>query len=126
MTLCPDNPTPKFGEALRNQVEERLNFFATGEPPTKNAEALRKVLAEVGMDIDEDDEDDKENGDMDVDGASSAFLPPCLITSANLPPQAPPSPRSRRRHRRRNPRRRTSARRTTWTSTRTTSPRRRR
>ncbi|KAL1673984.1 hypothetical protein EV122DRAFT_221575 [Schizophyllum commune] len=69
-----DNPTPKFGEALRNQVEERLNFFATGEPPTKNAEALRKVLAEVGMDIDEDDEDDKENGDMDVDGPALTTL----------------------------------------------------
>ena len=126
MTLCPDNPTPKFGEALRNQVEERLNFFATGEPPTKNAEALRKVLAEVGMDIDEDDEDDKENGDMDVDGASTArygSLPSPMLT---FPPQAPPSPRSRRRPRRRSPRRRTSARRTTWTSTRTTSPRRRR
>ncbi|KAH7915458.1 Nop-domain-containing protein [Hygrophoropsis aurantiaca] len=57
-----DTPTPKFGEALRAQVEERLNFFATGEPPSKNADAIRKVLDSLALDDDEDEE-------MDVDDA---------------------------------------------------------
>ncbi|KAL0961507.1 hypothetical protein HGRIS_006448 [Hohenbuehelia grisea] len=48
-----DNPTPKFGEALRSQVEERLNFFETGAPPSKNSEAMRKVLADLALDDDE-------------------------------------------------------------------------
>ncbi|KAK7462286.1 Nucleolar protein 56 [Stygiomarasmius scandens] len=52
-----ENPTPKFGEALKAQVEERLNFFETGAPPSKNADAIRKVLEELGMDDDEEDED---------------------------------------------------------------------
>ncbi|KAF9527508.1 hypothetical protein CPB83DRAFT_855897 [Crepidotus variabilis] len=56
-----ENPTPKFGEALRGQVEERLNFFETGAPPSKNADALRKVLEDLGL-----EEDDEEEG-MDVD-----------------------------------------------------------
>ncbi|KAF5336243.1 hypothetical protein D9758_014355 [Tetrapyrgos nigripes] len=64
-------PTPKFGEALRAQVEERLNFFETGAPPSKNAEAIRKVLEELGMDDDGDDED--EDVDMADGDAEPAF-----------------------------------------------------
>ena len=33
-------PTTKFGEALRAQVEERLEFYASGAPPTKNEVAM--------------------------------------------------------------------------------------
>lgn len=52
-----DAPVAKFGEALRAQVEERLNFFETGAPPTKNSEAMRKVLESIALDEDEDDDD---------------------------------------------------------------------
>ncbi|KAG6334236.1 hypothetical protein ID866_4854 [Astraeus odoratus] len=51
-----DRPTTKFGEALRDQVEERLSFFETGAPPSKNADAIRKVLDNLALD-DGDDED---------------------------------------------------------------------
>jgi len=61
-----DVPVAKFGEALRAQVEERLNFFETGAAPTKNSEAMRKVLESIGM----DDEEDASDDDMaDADGA---------------------------------------------------------
>jgi len=33
-------PTTKFGDALRRQVEERLEFYASGAPPTKNETAM--------------------------------------------------------------------------------------
>lgn len=33
-------PTRKFGEALKGQVEERLRFYAEGINPTKNADAM--------------------------------------------------------------------------------------
>lgn len=33
-------PTTKFGDALKVQVEERLNFYASGAPPTKNELAM--------------------------------------------------------------------------------------
>jgi len=53
-----DEPSPKFGEALRGQVEERLNFFETGVPPSKNADTMRKVLdalaLEDGSDVDDE------------------------------------------------------------------------
>ena len=49
-------PTSKFGEALRQQVEERLLFFEKGEPPSKNAAAMRKVLESLAIDEDEADE----------------------------------------------------------------------
>ena len=68
-----DTPTAKFGEALRQQVEERLNFFETGEPPAKNADAMRKVFEQLALDVDEDEDEasDDEDG-MDVDGKAKA------------------------------------------------------
>ena len=33
-------PSSKFGEALKNQVEERLRFYAEGVSPTKNEDAM--------------------------------------------------------------------------------------
>src|ERR1700735_179027 len=56
-----DVPTSKFGDALRGQVEERLNFFETGAPPSKNADAIRKVLDDLAME--EDEEADEEMAD---------------------------------------------------------------
>lgn len=35
-----ETPSTKFGEVLRKQVEERLEFYATGAPPTKNEVAM--------------------------------------------------------------------------------------
>ncbi|KAI9738205.1 MAG: snoRNP complex protein nop56 [Cirrosporium novae-zelandiae] len=47
-----EQPTTEFGKALRRQVEERLEFYATGAPPTKNVDAMKsamdKVLADMG------------------------------------------------------------------------------
>jgi hypothetical protein len=79
-----DTPTAKFGEALRAQVEERLNFFETGAPPSKNMDAIRKVLDDLALEDEPMDEDEepalttlevtpkkekkKRKRDMDVDG----------------------------------------------------------
>ena len=35
-----EEPSTKFGEALKHQVEERLDFYATGAAPTKNEVAM--------------------------------------------------------------------------------------
>jgi len=35
-----ETPSTKFGEALRAQVEERLEFYASGKAPTRNEEAM--------------------------------------------------------------------------------------
>jgi nucleolar protein 56 len=35
-----DAPTSRFGEALKIQVEERLDFYANGTSPTKNQDAM--------------------------------------------------------------------------------------
>ncbi|KAI0059627.1 Nop-domain-containing protein [Artomyces pyxidatus] len=66
-----DTPTPKFGEALRQQVEERLAFFETGAPPAKNSDAIRKVLDQLALDADEDDDEDAEM----ADAAGEPILP---------------------------------------------------
>jgi nucleolar protein 56 len=75
-----DTPTTKFGEALRKQVEERLDFYANGTAPTKNVDAmvcsllppntrptntLQKdamdaVLADITVDAPADDVDEEE------------------------------------------------------------------
>ncbi|KAF2145032.1 uncharacterized protein K452DRAFT_244621 [Aplosporella prunicola CBS 121167] len=48
-------PTTKFGEALRRQVEERLEFFQTGSAPTKNEVAMKNAMDQVLADINIDD-----------------------------------------------------------------------
>lgn len=68
IALITENPTAKFGEALRAQVEERLNFFETGAPPSKNADAIRRVLEDLALDEQEDD------NNMEVDGPALTTL----------------------------------------------------
>ena len=42
-----DHPTTAFGEKLREQVEERLSFFETGDTPRKNIDVMKEAIAEV-------------------------------------------------------------------------------
>jgi nucleolar protein 56 len=39
-----ETPSTKFGDVLRQQVEERLEFYTSGAPPTKNADAMVRAL----------------------------------------------------------------------------------
>ena len=41
-------PTTKFGDALRKQVEERLEFYKSGTAPTKNETAMVRTLLNHG------------------------------------------------------------------------------
>ncbi|CAJ0967734.1 unnamed protein product [Ranitomeya imitator] len=40
-------PTPVFGDKLREQVEERLAFYETGEAPRKNLEVMKEAQQEA-------------------------------------------------------------------------------
>ena len=42
-----DQPTSKFGEKLKEQVEERLHFYETGATPRKNTEVMKEAIAEA-------------------------------------------------------------------------------
>merc|ERR1712230_76811 len=42
-----EEPTTKFGEALKGQVEERLRFYAEGVNPTRNEEAMKAAMEET-------------------------------------------------------------------------------
>ncbi|KAK9458018.1 hypothetical protein V1511DRAFT_491492 [Dipodascopsis uninucleata] len=50
-------PSTKFGEILKRQVEERLNFYDTGAPPTKNADAMKEAMDNVLSKMEIDDTD---------------------------------------------------------------------
>ncbi|KAG8459357.1 hypothetical protein KFE25_012993 [Diacronema lutheri] len=45
-----ETPTSKFGERLKDQVEERLRFYDTGETPRKNLDVMKEVMAELASD----------------------------------------------------------------------------
>ncbi|MCJ1471512.1 snoRNP complex protein nop56 [Lambiella insularis] len=47
-----ETPTTKFGDALKRQVEERLEFYASGAPPTKNETAMKNAMDSVLAEID--------------------------------------------------------------------------
>ncbi|TRX89570.1 hypothetical protein FHL15_009479 [Xylaria flabelliformis] len=42
-----EEPSKKFGEVLRGQVEDRLEFYATGKKPIKNSDAMDKAVADL-------------------------------------------------------------------------------
>jgi nucleolar protein 56 len=42
-----ENPTSKFGETLKEQMEERLKFLASGTKPRKNKDAMNTVIEEL-------------------------------------------------------------------------------
>lgn len=42
-----ENPTSKFGETLKEQMEERLRFLASGTKPRKNKDAMNEVIEEL-------------------------------------------------------------------------------
>ncbi|EKD14996.1 uncharacterized protein L3040_003807 [Drepanopeziza brunnea f. sp. 'multigermtubi'] len=46
-----EEPTTKFGLALRKQVEERLDFYATGAAPQKNEDVMKSAMDAVLGDI---------------------------------------------------------------------------
>jgi len=43
-----DTPTAKFGEVMKQQVEDRLRFYEEGIAPAKNIDVMKKALAEIG------------------------------------------------------------------------------
>jgi len=43
-----DDLTDKYGEQMREQVEERLRFFDTGAQPRKNIDVMNQVKADLG------------------------------------------------------------------------------
>jgi nucleolar protein 56 len=55
-----EKPTSAFGEAFRKQIEQRLEFYATGAKPQKNIDAMEEAMKKVleqdahALDIDED------------------------------------------------------------------------
>ncbi|KAI1358245.1 Nop-domain-containing protein [Xylaria arbuscula] len=42
-----EQPSKKFGEVLRGQVEDRLEFYASGKKPIKNSDAMDKAVADL-------------------------------------------------------------------------------
>jgi nucleolar protein 56 len=50
-----DAPTDKFGQALKKQVEERLEFFDSGALPEKNIEVMKRVMNDLDLDDMEED-----------------------------------------------------------------------
>lgn len=49
LTSFSDQPTTIFGQKLKDQVEERLSFFESGEMPRKNIEVMQEAISELEM-----------------------------------------------------------------------------
>merc|ERR1719272_631430 len=47
-----DESTDVFGKKLKDQVEERLKFYETGDAPRKNIDVMREAIKEIGGDAD--------------------------------------------------------------------------
>ncbi|KAF2738284.1 Nop domain-containing protein [Polyplosphaeria fusca] len=50
-----DMPTSAFGEAMKRQVEERIEFYSSGATPAKNADVMQAAMDSVLADINVED-----------------------------------------------------------------------
>ncbi|EXJ92222.1 hypothetical protein A1O3_00772 [Capronia epimyces CBS 606.96] len=68
-----ETPSTAFGQALKKQVEERLEFYASGTQPTKNEVAMKEAMDQVleHIDIDEPSKADIDEEMFDVEPASA-------------------------------------------------------
>ncbi|GAA5989893.1 hypothetical protein JCM11641_001963 [Rhodosporidiobolus odoratus] len=73
-----DSPSTAFGEVLKGQVEQRLEFYASGANPQKNSDAMAKALSAYKAELAEQGEDgevapaaDKAEVKMDLDEEES-------------------------------------------------------
>ena len=68
-----DTPTSKFGEALKRQVDERIEFYASGAPPAKNAAVMQAAMNLVLNDIGIEDPTATATEDVEMaDGVTAA------------------------------------------------------
>jgi nucleolar protein 56 len=68
-----DTPTSKFGEALKRQVDERIEFYASGAPPAKNAAVMQAAMNLVLNDIGVEDPTATATEDVEMaDGVTAA------------------------------------------------------
>ncbi|KAF3763355.1 hypothetical protein M406DRAFT_279435 [Cryphonectria parasitica EP155] len=71
-----EHPSARFGEVLRQQLEDRLEFYATGKKPIKNEEAMsnamKAILGDGGDDLAIDTEMIDVHPGKQEDGSSSA------------------------------------------------------
>ena len=67
-----EDPSRIYGEKLRDQVEERLKFYETGQAPRRNLDVMEEVARELkigdadAMDIDENKSKKKKRKAVDV------------------------------------------------------------
>lgn len=45
MYLFAETPTSVYGDSLKQQVEDRLKFYESGETPRKNIEVMQEAMA---------------------------------------------------------------------------------
>ncbi|KAG7402367.1 snoRNP complex protein nop56 [Phytophthora boehmeriae] len=56
-----DEPTTKYGDKMREQVEERLAFYESGAAPRKNADVMQEVSEELKKDATKADKKSKKS-----------------------------------------------------------------
>merc|ERR1719460_510781 len=67
-----EEPTAKFGEKLREQVEERLRFYDSGDAPRKNIDCMKEVMDELRAEQGGDDKKKKPKKNEVVDDDEAA------------------------------------------------------
>ncbi|RVX72464.1 Nucleolar protein 56 [Exophiala mesophila] len=65
-----EKPSTVYGEALKKQVEERLEFYSSGAQPTKNEIAMKNAMDKILEDLDVNDAADADEEMFDAEPAA--------------------------------------------------------
>merc|ERR1711990_1024192 len=65
-----DNPSKVYGDKLKEQVEERLEFYNSGKTPRKNLDVMREAVKATGGKKEKKNkkQEEEEEDSMDVEG----------------------------------------------------------
>ena len=67
-----DVTTTRFGEVMKDQIEERMEFLKSGKVPRTNVDVMKTIMEEVGMNNDAKKQEDKTSEDFSSENNSSS------------------------------------------------------
>merc|ERR1712002_1383545 len=85
-----DESTSVFGSKLKEQVEDRLKFYETGDLPRKNVEVMAEAVEEAAEELKKKKKKDKKKkrkADEGADGANTTADESLLANGDSEPPK---------------------------------------
>merc|ERR1712098_757743 len=91
-----EDSTTVFGSKLKEQVEDRLKFYETGDLPRKNVEVMAEALEEAAKDIKKKKKEKKKKRKLDGDADADTTADQSAMDVSQVDEDAPPKKKKKK------------------------------